>query len=429
MATRSSRPPRSSPAAGSSRMQQLGVGHQGARDLHPLALPLAQGAEGAVEQVHRRRPRRAGPWRGRGRARRTAHASARPRRTTPRPPRRGRARARDPLGDGGAGPADARPQLEDVDRADDLAEDPDHAGGRVDLRRAQLHQRGLAGAVGSEDDPALVLLDHPVDSVEQGRLASLDGDVGELEYGVHETGPQRRLGVRCLSCANLPGRVHQATSRLHGVSSLPMSALLATWLDAVRVGRAGPDDLADAVRGGDPRHLVVGLPVRQSVGQSAQVEAETVLDLHELPSAASARLRWPCRRPATRSASVVHPSSTSLRSRPARRSSSGAVGLVPEVDARTVVWQAYPANPVPWVGRARDRDRAAHHPDRGHPEPRRPRRRLLAARDPRPAAEPAPPAGAALAAGHGRPPRRDGGAGHPVSRDRRPRQVGRRRQR
>ena len=28
---------------------------------------------------------------------------------------------------------------------------------------------------------------------------------------------------------------------------------------------------------------------------------------------------------------------------------AGAVGLVPEVDARTVVWRAHPAEPVPWV--------------------------------------------------------------------------------
>ena len=57
------------------------------------------------------------------------------------------------------------------------------------------------------------------------------------------------------------------------MSSLPVSAVLATWLHAVRAGNAGPDDLADAVRGDDPRHLVVGLPERD------------VLDLHELPAA------------------------------------------------------------------------------------------------------------------------------------------------
>ena len=41
--------------------QQLGVGHQRPGDLHPLALALGQGAEGAVGQRGRRRPRAAAP--------------------------------------------------------------------------------------------------------------------------------------------------------------------------------------------------------------------------------------------------------------------------------------------------------------------------------------------------------------------------------
>ena len=40
------RPPRSSPAAGSSSSISSGIGHQGAGDLHPLALALRQRAEG-----------------------------------------------------------------------------------------------------------------------------------------------------------------------------------------------------------------------------------------------------------------------------------------------------------------------------------------------------------------------------------------------
>ena len=114
---------------------------------------------------------------------------------------------RDPVGHGGAGPADARPQLEHVDGADDLAEDADDPGGRVDLGRAQLHQRGLAGAVGSEDHPALVVLDHPVDAVEQGRPASLDGDVGELQDGVHgrqPSGHSASLGGTGVVLGNVP---------------------------------------------------------------------------------------------------------------------------------------------------------------------------------------------------------------------------------
>ena len=56
------------------------------------------------------------------------------------------------------------------------------------------------------------------------------------------------------------------------MGSLPVAAVLATWLDAFRAGDVGPDDLADAVRGDDPRHLVTGL-----------TEGDA-LELHELPA-------------------------------------------------------------------------------------------------------------------------------------------------
>ena len=59
----------------------------------------------------------------------------------------------------------------------------------MDLRGGDLEQRGLAGAVGAEDHPALVLLDRPGDPVEQGRLAPPDGHVGELEHGGHARHP------------------------------------------------------------------------------------------------------------------------------------------------------------------------------------------------------------------------------------------------
>ena len=90
--TSASRPDRSSPAAGSSSSSSSGIGHQGPGDLHPLALPLAQGAEGAVGQA-------ADPQLGqqlvgplRGRARRSPRASGRAPRTRPRRPRRAPAR-------------------------------------------------------------------------------------------------------------------------------------------------------------------------------------------------------------------------------------------------------------------------------------------------------------------------------------------------
>ncbi|MET0839643.1 MAG: hypothetical protein ABWY19_12725 [Marmoricola sp.] len=133
------------------------------------------------------------------------------------------------------------------------------------------------------------------------------------------------------------------------MSSLPISAVLATWLDAVRSGRAGPDDLADAVRGSDPRHLVVGLPARQSVGQSAQVEAETVIDLHELPQAALGRVSLALPAPGDPVGLGGPPELNFAAIEAGEAVVVGSVGLVPEVDARTVVWRAHPADPVPWV--------------------------------------------------------------------------------
>ena len=169
VATRSSRPPRSSPAAGSSRISSSGSvisaraiwtrlrspslsvpNVRSSRAPAPTSTSSALGAV-VVELVVVLAP--APDHAVRRRDHHVAHDLV----------------PRDPLGDGGARPADPGAQLEDVDGADDLAEDADDAGGRVDLRRAQLHQRGLAGAVGTEDHPALVLLDHPVDAVEQGR--------------------------------------------------------------------------------------------------------------------------------------------------------------------------------------------------------------------------------------------------------------------
>ena len=104
--------------------------------------------------------------------------------------------ARDPLGERGAGEADPGPQLEHVDGAEHLLEDPGDARGRVDLRGGDLEQRGLAGAVGAEDHPALVLLDHPVDRVEQHRLAPPDRHPGELEDGGHGASPYATAAPR-----------------------------------------------------------------------------------------------------------------------------------------------------------------------------------------------------------------------------------------
>ena len=83
-----------------------------------------------------------------------------------------------PVGERGAGQADARPQLEDVDRPERLAEDVDPTAGGMEVGRGELQQCRLAGAVGPEHDPSLALADVPADGVEQRRAVSADADTG-----------------------------------------------------------------------------------------------------------------------------------------------------------------------------------------------------------------------------------------------------------
>jgi hypothetical protein len=121
------------------------------------------------------------------------------------------------------------------------------------------------------------------------------------------------------------------------VSSLPVSALLASWLDAVRSGHVGPDQLADAVRGDDPRHLVTGLPGRD------------VLDLVELPGALHGQVSLALPVPGD-PVGLGGPAAFNLAAIEAGEAVvAGSVGLVPHLDARTVVWHAHPVDPVPWV--------------------------------------------------------------------------------
>jgi hypothetical protein len=118
--------------------------------------------------------------------------------------------------------------------------------------------------------------------------------------------------------------------------ALPRSALLTLWLTAALRGSVGPDDFADAVRGEDPQHLVLGWP-----------GAEEPLGLAALPAAV--------RRNATTAVLLALPvpgDSVGLAGPPDFNTDaldaeeavllvgSMAVGLVPHIDARTVIWQA-----------------------------------------------------------------------------------------
>ncbi len=147
--------------------QELGVGHQGTRDLDALALALAEGAEGALGQL-------GGADLGQqlggpvvvelGVVLAPAAHDAVRRGDDDVPDQLG---PRDPVGERCTGQPDARPQVEHVRRAEHLVEDAGHSGRRVDLGAGDLQEGRLAGTVGPEHHPALVLLDLPGDVVEQ----------------------------------------------------------------------------------------------------------------------------------------------------------------------------------------------------------------------------------------------------------------------
>lgn len=131
--------------------------------------------------------------------------------------------------------------------------------------------------------------------------------------------------------------------------SLPRSALLAVWLNACLRGTVGPDDFAEAVRDGDPQHLVLDWPedgrvvpleqlpatVRGASGTTATVALPVAGDLLGL------------RGPAAFNAAVLDAGEGVVLG-------GTGLGLVPSLDARTVLWQAAPAERVPFLDGAEE---------------------------------------------------------------------------
>lgn len=116
---------------------------------------------------------------------------------------------------------------------------------------------------------------------------------------------------------------------------LPASALLCSWLEAVRSGHAGPDDLEETVRGEDPRHLVAGLA--------------GAVELRELPKTLREAPRLALPVPGD-PLGLGGPADFNLAALESGEAVVlGDVGLVPELDARTVLWRAYEVGPVPYV--------------------------------------------------------------------------------
>lgn len=121
-----------------------------------------------------------------------------------------------------------------------------------------------------------------------------------------------------------------------------MSALLATWLQAQRAGLVGVDDLAAAVRGEDPRHLVAW--------------SDRVEELSSVPALFHGRVSLALPVPGD-PVGLGGPPELNLAALEAGEAVLiGTTALVPSYDARTLVWHVHEAKPTPWVD---DRSTAA----------------------------------------------------------------------
>jgi hypothetical protein len=204
------------PGGGLVEQQELGVGHQRPRDLHPLALALGQGGELAPDQV---------------RAAERIQEFHRPGHVTGvvvlLPPaedavRRGEHEVddlfagRDLFGDRGAGQPDPGAQLEQVDLAERLAEHLDRALAREHRGGRHLEQGGLARAVRADQDPALVLVRRPVHVTQQDRRVTPHLDATQPQYLVGHRAPFLRAApARC------PAETEPMPCWLRGVQGVP----------------------------------------------------------------------------------------------------------------------------------------------------------------------------------------------------------------
>ncbi len=123
--------------------------------------------------------------------------------------------------------------------------------------------------------------------------------------------------------------------------------LLSSWVQATLRGSVAPDDAADAIRGQDPAHVVVGIGPRLD----SRLDSGEPLPLALLPSALRGRgpVSVGVALPASGDpAGLAGPASFNLDAIEAGEAvvvatGAGGIGLVPELDARTVVWRAVEA--------------------------------------------------------------------------------------
>jgi hypothetical protein len=121
------------------------------------------------------------------------------------------------------------------------------------------------------------------------------------------------------------------------------------WLNACLRGSVGPDDFAEAVRDGDPQHLVVDWPLSGEAVPLDQLPAAVLR-----ASGTTAAVALPVagdllglRGPAAFNTAAVDAGEAVVLN-------GAGVGLVPSVDARTVLWQAGPAEEAPVLDRAEE---------------------------------------------------------------------------
>lgn len=120
---------------------------------------------------------------------------------------------------------------------------------------------------------------------------------------------------------------------------LPRSALLTCWLRACIRGLVSPDELADAVRGDDPRHLLLldddVLPLAALPARATALEPHAVL------------LALPVAGDLAGLAGPAGFNAAALESGEAVLLAGSGRGLVPRIDARTVLWELQPAREAP----------------------------------------------------------------------------------
>ena len=284
--------------------QQLGVGHQRPGDLHPLALALAERAEGPVGQVADaeldEQLRRRGSWS-------RSSYSSRQRPTTPYDADTTTSCTRSSRGIRSASAALVRPIRGRSSKTSTvpstsprIAGDARRSGGSGRRRPAagwSCRRRWGRGSPSARPP-------RPSSRRSSSRMASprRTRDVGELEHGGHGGHPIA-LRQRC-SRRSVTGRAEPLARRPPGWPGGAPPGCAGTW---------SPTTLLDAVVGDDATHASLGRPDGAAGGRWSPASAGSAR------AARDRRRRGAARPRATRSAWADPRRSTPPRSRPARR--------------------------------------------------------------------------------------------------------------